>query len=71
MSRGEGLNIPHLRVKNLLYEILRARLEYHDFWASAYNKYYRFNEDDIIDRKFRIFRGIFFKFECWMMDRCC
>ena len=63
ISQGEGLSIPHFRVRSFFYEILRAKLEYHGFWSSAYNKYYRFNEDDIIDGKFRIFRGIFFRFE--------
>ncbi len=61
--QDEEFNILRSRIKSYFYEILRAKLEYHGFWASAYNKYYRFSEDDIIDRKFRIFRGFFFRFE--------
>jgi len=62
VGQGVGLNIPHLRAKSFFYEILRAKLEYHGFWPSAYNKYYRL-QDESIDKMFRIFRGAFFRFE--------
>jgi len=63
VDQGEGLSLPHFRVKNFFYEILRAKLRFHGYWSAAYNKYYRLAEDDTIDRRFRIFRGIFFRFE--------
>jgi len=63
ISQGESLNIPYFRARSFFYEVLRARLEYHGFWSSACNKYYRLNEDSVVDRKFRIFHGIFFRFE--------
>ena len=62
VERGVGLNIPHLKVHSFFYELLRAKLEYHGFWPSAYNRYYRL-QDEPIDRTFRIFRGAFFRFE--------
>ena len=62
VEQGAGLDIPHLRARSFFYEILRAKLEYHGFWSSTYNRYYRL-QDDPIDRRFRLFRGAFFRFE--------
>jgi len=62
VEQGVGLNIPHLKVHSFFYELLRVKLEYHGFWPSAYNRYYRL-QDEPIDRTFRIFRGAFFRFE--------
>ena len=62
VEQGVGLNIPHSRFRSFFYEILRAKLEYHGFWPSTRNKYYRF-QDEPLDKMFRIFRGAFFRFE--------
>ena len=62
VEQGVGLNIPHSRVRSFFYGILRAKLEYHGFWPSTRNKYYRF-QDEPLDKMFRIFRGAFFRFE--------
>lgn len=62
-NQYSGLNAPFLNVEEFFYEVLRSRLEYHGFWPSAYNKYYRFKEDETVEKTYRIFRGLFFRFD--------
>ena len=50
------------KIKKFFYELIRAKLEYHGFWGITYNRYYRLTED-ILENKFRIFRGIFFRID--------
>jgi len=52
--------------KRLLYSLTRQKLEYHEFWRVAYNKYYSLSYDKIVKGRYgeyRVYRGVFYRYE--------
>lgn len=49
--------------RDLLFDFARGQLESYGFWRGAYNTYYEYAPEKVVDKRVSIYRGFWFRFD--------